>query len=107
MANTDHHPSPAETAARTTTEEAATAFAKAARLHWFLHQHLGFGVLTAARVRALDDLDRARVCELAGERPASPATWAAVIALLDADERHSVIDLDDDPFAGINGEAVA
>ncbi len=98
MANTDHHPSPAETAART---------AKAARLHGFLHQHLGDGALTADRVRALDDLDRARVCELAGERPASPATWAAVIALLDADERHSVIDLDDDPFAGINGEAVA
>lgn len=94
-------------AGNTTPAEAAARTAKAARIHTFLATHLGGDTLTADRVRALDDIDRARICDLAGERAASTATWAAVIALVDADDRHRDLPLDDDPFAGINGEAVA
>jgi hypothetical protein len=52
--------------------------AKVARLVEFLDTY-GDGFATSATIRALSSDQRNAVCLMAGERPASSATWASVV----------------------------
>lgn len=82
-----------------TAPEAGNRLAKALRFRQFLAT-FGAGLDTPEQVAALDAADWCCIAELAGERPPSVATVAAVQALVAAEDAARGTG-PDDPFEGV------